>query len=720
MESAENKEFIYEFGQFVLDPHERVLLAGGKPVHLTDKVFDTLLFLIKNNGRRLTKEEMMAAIWEDAFVEEGNLAKNISRLRKILNTDGASLIETLPKHGYRFLADVKQIDGGTNLLVHRRLRIKITHTDDEDVETEMLPAAPRSSQWKQPLLAFGILSILIMSAFGFYFWKREKSAPVAAGNEIEAARLTDNPGNDSHPRWTKDGRIRFFRIDARGQTESLIMNADGTNQLVVKDFNNLQFGVWSPDAQKVIFAKSNDKTAYYAANADGSNEIALPFYAGNFDWSFDGREIVYQKAIEPNNSEIFIYSTETGESRNITNSSTFDADPSFSPDGRQIVFVSSRDGNNEIYVMNADGSNALRLTNHLSEDSHPVFSPDGTQIAFTSDRENENADVYLINSDASGGARKLTDWNSNETVEPGCWSADGARIAFFSDRNGKDDIYVVSAEVFRPQIVLSEAEQNLSAPTYSPDGKKIAYQAELADKSGELRIFDLETRENRLLAKNYNADIAPVWSPGGELIAFQNRIDGNTEICLIKPDGSGLKNLTNHPSKDSSPAWSPDGRQIVFTSNRDGNTQVFQIYAMNADGTNQHRIYYVGGISSFPAWSPDGKKIVFANDKEDGRSGNFEIFTIEPETGEAVNRLTFRRRFDTQPVFSPDGKRIAFVSEADGNPEIYLMQSDGAGLLRLTRNAAEDISPRWSNDGRKIIFSSNRRGKFAIYEIEIP
>ncbi len=78
-EATENKEFIYEFGKFVLDPQERILLADGKPVHLADKVFDTLLLLIQHNGRLLTKDEMMTAIWEESFVEESNLAK-ISRV----------------------------------------------------------------------------------------------------------------------------------------------------------------------------------------------------------------------------------------------------------------------------------------------------------------------------------------------------------------------------------------------------------------------------------------------------------------------------------------------------------------------------------------------------------------------------------------------------------------------------------------------------------------
>src|SRR5438552_2478228 len=108
-EVVENKGPIYEFGEFVVDPSERVLFANGKSLRLADKVFDTLLLLIRNNGRLLTKDEMMSRLWEDSYVEESNLAKNISRLRKILNSDGIEFIETLPKHGYRFLADVKEI-----------------------------------------------------------------------------------------------------------------------------------------------------------------------------------------------------------------------------------------------------------------------------------------------------------------------------------------------------------------------------------------------------------------------------------------------------------------------------------------------------------------------------------------------------------------------------------------------------------------------------------
>src|SRR6185369_6248293 len=109
METAENKRFIYEFGKFVLDPHEKTLFVDGTVVHLPAKEFETLLLLVENNGRALTKEEMITSIWQDAFVEESNLAKQISRLRKIFDLNGEQFIQTLPKHGYRFSAEVNQI-----------------------------------------------------------------------------------------------------------------------------------------------------------------------------------------------------------------------------------------------------------------------------------------------------------------------------------------------------------------------------------------------------------------------------------------------------------------------------------------------------------------------------------------------------------------------------------------------------------------------------------
>lgn len=103
---------LYEFGAFTLNPAERLLLREGVPVPLTPKAFDMLLVLIENKGRLLEKEDLIKALWQDSFVEEGNLSFNISILRKALGEDSKKrqYIETIPKRGYRFVADVRILE----------------------------------------------------------------------------------------------------------------------------------------------------------------------------------------------------------------------------------------------------------------------------------------------------------------------------------------------------------------------------------------------------------------------------------------------------------------------------------------------------------------------------------------------------------------------------------------------------------------------------------
>src|SRR5688572_13004228 len=102
-------KLLYEFGTFRVDVTERVLFNENRPISLTPKAFDTLLALVQHHGHVLTTEELMQQVWPDSFVEGNNLAQNISTLRKVLGAGGAKYIETVPKRGYRFVADVKEI-----------------------------------------------------------------------------------------------------------------------------------------------------------------------------------------------------------------------------------------------------------------------------------------------------------------------------------------------------------------------------------------------------------------------------------------------------------------------------------------------------------------------------------------------------------------------------------------------------------------------------------
>src|SRR5262249_28617518 len=102
---------MYQFGRFSVDPEQRVILQDGTPLNLTPKVFDTLLCLVRNTERVLTKDELLKEVWPDTFVEEVNLAVNISALRKALgeNAHESRYIVTVPGRGYRFVGAVRQV-----------------------------------------------------------------------------------------------------------------------------------------------------------------------------------------------------------------------------------------------------------------------------------------------------------------------------------------------------------------------------------------------------------------------------------------------------------------------------------------------------------------------------------------------------------------------------------------------------------------------------------
>src|SRR5262252_904840 len=134
---------LYEFGEFRLDPAERLLLRDEKPVPLTPKAFETLLVLIGHRGHLVEKDELMKQVWADAAVEEANLARNIWTLRKALGDgeNGHRYIETVPKLGYRFVAPVREVSNElVDVVVQRRVRARIV-TDEES------PPGAEGSAW---------------------------------------------------------------------------------------------------------------------------------------------------------------------------------------------------------------------------------------------------------------------------------------------------------------------------------------------------------------------------------------------------------------------------------------------------------------------------------------------------------------------------------------------------------------------------------------------
>lgn len=184
-------------------------------------------------------------------------------------------------------------------------------------------------------------------------------------------------------------------------------------------------------------------------------------------------------------------------------------------------------------------------------------------------------------------------------------------------------------------------------------------------------------------------------------IAFTSDRDGNKEIYVMNPDGSGQTNITNHPADDLTPSFRPDGSKIVFESVRDGNDE---IYVMNADGSGQTNITNNANFDYEPAFSPDGGKIVFTSE----RSGNAEVHLMNAD-GSGVVNLSNHPNGDAEASFSPDGSKIVFVSTRDGGDgEIYVMNADGTNQTRLTTTGGG--SPAFSPDGSKITYTTGGSG----------
>jgi Tol biopolymer transport system component len=321
------------------------------------------------------------------------------------------------------------------------------------------------------------------------------------------------------------------------------------------------------------------------------------------------------------NTQVFVMGPGGENPTNVSTNPDNDADPSFSPDGSRIVFAGDPDtGNEDIYVMNADGTNRQRLTASDSEETEPVFSPDGTRIAFVSFSDGSlGSEIHLIDADGGNRVRLLFPPGSDflSFFDP-AWSPDGTRIAFTREGGGDTNIWVIDLAT-GVQTRLTSGQELKSEPDWSPDGSRIAYVSD-------------------------------------PFILGATTLFSNPDIWAMNADGNGNVQLTSHRWADTAPVFSPNGSQIAFTRRRpDTDPQAFfnypgDIYAMNADGSNQHNLTASGTRGSLedeeagdedPSWQPLGP----GADRVDPRfAGTISVPAVLPILSQPTRAVTSASR----------------------------------------------------------------------------
>lgn len=298
------------------------------------------------------------------------------------------------------------------------------------------------------------------------------------------------------------------------------------------------------------------------------------------------------------------------------------AEAYWSPDGKRLIFQSTRDGHacDQIYIMNVDGSGAHLVSTGKGVTTCGYFYPDGNHILYASTHDGgaecpprpdhskgyvwavyPDFDIYLA-TDTGTIVRKLTDspgYDAEATVN---WKTQ--TIVYTSLASGDLDLWAMDLDGSNVHQLTSSLGYD-GGGVLSRDGKKLVWRANHpADAAARTRYLDL-------LKKNLTSPM-------------------KMELFVADADGGHAKQITNFGCASFAPSFTPDGRKIVFSSNKnDCDSRKFELFLIDIDGGGLEQITHFGGFTAFPEFSPDGRKIAFASDRNAKGDYEFNIFTAD-------------------------------------------------------------------------------------------
>lgn len=700
----------YRFGRFTLDTDQRVLLRDGKPLPVTPKVFETLLILVENSGRIVEKESLMTRLWPDTFVEDANLVFSIQQVRKALgdNARNPLYIETIPRRGYRFIADVEEVlvdTSAVNDLITRRFETsddqppeaaihqnKITPEESrpdaassdaaEAPATEESLSEPRVSAMgptraRKRLVALAAGLAIVLAGVGFTLWKLSSGSNASGEkNRVEGKSGVTSP-------------LKLEKLTGTGQSRQAAISPDGKYVAYTRMLEN-RLSIW---------------LRQLATNTNVEIVPASGFIVGlAFTNSGDSLYFVRGDAIDLSkrspDSALYRISLVGGVPAKITDK--LEGNFSISADDRQIAFIRqgmNHDGQQEysLVIVGSDGRNerTLFLGTYPDKLDVPVWSPgDQSIICSYGYSEGGGQNVRIVEVRVDDGTKRELSPDRFFRIAKMAWLPHKSGLLMSARKNLGDNNQLW--RVSYPGMEISQITEGLASYV----DLSYAANADTAVASQATRISDIwvgSSSDPDNLKRVTPAIDNFCWMPNGRLV-YSSAVSGNSDLWIMQPDGSEQRQLTVDPAVDRAPVATPDNRYVVFISNRSGASQVWR---MNIDGSNQLQLTNGAG-KDHPAVSPDGKWILY------NTTDDWHLWKVPIDGGDPV-RLTDHIAY--RPSISPDGNMIACLGRNEAKSELLILPFAGGQPLKRFILTVWDTRSQWTPDGKALIYAAkgNRR-----------
>jgi DNA-binding winged helix-turn-helix (wHTH) protein/Tol biopolymer transport system component len=686
---------IYEFGPFVLDSAQHLLLREDRPLVITPKTFDALLVLVKNRGRLLSKAELMQALWPDSFVEESNLTVQISAVRKALG-DQQSYIVTVPGRGYRFNATVNERPQKAASAVPDPTGIRASIR--ENVEPGNIEAGGR--EWATS------------GSLALHEVPKREAAPVPSRRYLYSAIIFCGLAVaaillyvELRPALPPPRVLGYTQLTDSGRV-------DPTSDIFT-------------DGTRVYFvahpAGSEDQHLYQAAVSDKETaDIPIPFTGFLlFDISPDRSQLLIGSSHgKVGENALWTVSVLGGSPRRLGEIIAYDA--AWTPDGKGFIYSRGTD----IFLAGSDGSGSRKLFSTPGFAFGFRWSPDRRVIRFTVvDQATSLNSIWEVSSDGSHPHPLLPGWNTSSTHTGWVdWTPDGRYFVFASSSEGKWDIWAIREKpdllhkISHAPVPVSIGPVRLNHPRLSLDGKRL-FVVSLQNK-GELFRFD--ARSSRFVPFLVGLSAHRLsFSKDGQWMTYVTYPEG--ELWRSRVDGTDKLRLTFPPIHADLPRWSPDGTRIAFVDTQGSHPAA--MYLVPAASGDPKRLLPEGMSGSNPDWSPDGKLVAFGPQPTFATAPNTAggtsapgamIHLLDVNTGKIADLPGSTGLY--WPCWSTDGRYIAAVSV--DTHRLMLFDNRTQKWSQLASGATLH-DPLWTRDGKTLYFQDLGTPGQPVYRLNI-